>query len=425
MLTRSEIIKLVIFVVVGAIGVVYTAMRYGGIGSSVINPGYTVEMDVTSGGGIFVNSEVDYRGIQVGKVTGMRLIPDGLRLDLHINSGTPAIPADLKAQVADRSAVGEQYVNLSPNTNNGPYLADGSVIPESRTSIPLPAQDLLENIDGLARSVPIQSLRTTVDELDNAFNGTGPDLGQLLSALSSLTAAAQQHLPQTTQLLDSGQTVLDTQNLDSAAIISFSGSLDQLAAQLKASDPAIRTLIANAPLAATQLTDLINETGPALGSVLANLLTTANILVERQPNLELMFVAYPEVSAATSSVVPGDGTAHLGLVLNFFNPMVCTTGYQATPHRSGGDTGPAALNVNAYCAQPASTGTDVRGAENAPYAGVPAAPGQSGSASSAGSGSTTSSTPSTGSASGSSTGGLVTGDAAVGPTTLASLLGLG
>jgi phospholipid/cholesterol/gamma-HCH transport system substrate-binding protein len=419
MLTRGVIIKLLVFAVVGVVGVVYAAMRYAGIGSSIINPSYTVLMDVSSGGGIFVNSEVDYRGIQVGKVTGMRLIPDGLQLDLNINSNSPKIPTNLKAQVADRSAVGEQYVNLSPNVDNGPYLADGSVIPQSATSIPLAPQNLLQNVDSLAASVPIQSLRTTVNELDSAFNNTGPDLQRLLDELSSFTSAAQAQLPQTTQLLNTGQTVLDTQNLDASVLTSFSSSLQQLAAQLKTSDPQIRTLITNVPLAATQLTAFLNETGPALGSVLANLLTTANILVNRQPNLDLMFVAYPEISAATTTVVPGDGTAHLGLVLNLFNPMPCTNGYQGTQRRPADATAPAASNQNAYCAEPPSTGIDVRGAQNAPYAGSPSpAHGPSGSGGQSGS------TGSSGSAAASGAGTL-TGGSGIGPTTLAGLLGIG
>ncbi|HWE89054.1 MAG TPA: MCE family protein [Pseudonocardiaceae bacterium] len=413
MLTRSVIVKLLVFAVVGVVGVVYAAMRYAGIGSSFINPTYTVKMDLANGGGIFVNSEVDYRGIQVGKVTAMRLQPDGVQLDLTINSSSSKIPSDLKAQVADKSAVGEQYVNLVPNTDSGPYLVTGSEIPQSATSIPLPTQDLLRNVDSLAASVPIQSLQTTVDELDNAFNNTGPDLQKLLDELSRFTSAAQAQLPQTIQLLNSGGTVLDTQNKDAADIESFSGSLEQLAAQLKTSDPQIRTLINNVPLAATQLTDLLNETGPGLGSVLANLLTTANILVNRQQNLDLMFVAYPEISAATTTVVPGDGTAHLGIVLNLFDPMVCTNGYQGTPHQAGTDTSQSAVNTNAYCAEPPSTGTDVRGAQNAPYGGkTSAAPGSSSAGSS-------------GSASSAATPGTVTGGSGVGPTSLASLLGLG
>lgn len=419
MLTRKVVIQVIVFAVIGVVAVAYTAMRYAGIGASVVNPGYTVKLDLADSGGIFTNAEVTYRGVTVGHVQDMRLTPGGIEVDLHIDSGSPQIPADLQAAVADRSAVGEQYVDLMPTTSTGPFLADGSVIGQGRTTTPLPTQNLLSNLDQLATSVPTGSLQNVVNELDAGFRGTGPDLQKLLDSVSDFTKTAQDQLPQTTNLLDTGKVVLDTQNSEAGSIESFSTSLQQIAAQLKTSDPDIRSLIANAPQAATQVTDLLTESGQQLGGLLANLLTTANILVSRESGLELVMVAYPQLAGASGTVVPGDGTAHLGLALNLFNPPPCTSGYQATPHRAGNVTSNASPNTQAYCALSPATGVDVRGAENAPYGGSPGQPATSGST-----GYTGGSTGSTGggTSSGGSTSPLAGG--ALSPVTLAQLLGI-
>jgi phospholipid/cholesterol/gamma-HCH transport system substrate-binding protein len=417
MLTRKVVIQVIVFAVVGVIAVVYAAMRYAGIGSALVDPGYTVKLDLVDGGGIFTNAEVTYRGVNVGKVTAMRLTPSGIEVDLHIDSSAPKIPADLQAAVADRSAVGEQYVDLMPSSTSGPFLAGGSVISQNRTSVPLPTQNLLANLDQLANSVPTSSLQTVVNELNAGFSGTGPDLQKLLDSVSDFTKTAQSQLPQTTQLLNTGKTVLDTQNDEAGSIESFSTSLQQVAAQLKSSDPDIRKLIANAPAAATQVTDLLNESGQQLGGLLANLLTTANLLVTRESGLEMAMVAYPELAGAAGTVVPGDGTAHLGLALNLFNPPPCTQGYQGTAHRAGNVTSKATPNTSAYCASSPSTGVDVRGAENAPYGGKPQAPATSGSTGSSGGGQ-----PSTGSTSDGS-GSVLTGTP-LSALTLAQLLGI-
>lgn len=424
MLTRKVVIQVIVFAVVAVVAVVYAAVRYAGIGRSVADPGYIVRLELADGGGLFVNSEVTYRGVAVGKVTSMRLTHDGIEAELHIDSGTPRIPSDLQAAVADRSAVGEQYVDLMPATTAGPYLADGSVIGQDRTTTPLPTQNLLADLDQLTRSVPTSSLQTVVNELYSGFHGTGPDLQKLLDSVSDFTATAQRQLPQTTQLLDAGRTVLDTQNDEAGSIESFSRSLDLLSAQLAKSDPDLRKLIANAPLAATQLTDLLNESGQQLGVLLANLLTTANILVTRQSGLELAMVAYPELAGAARTVVPGDGTAHLGLALNLFNPPPCTQGYQGTQHRPGNATSHAKVNTGAYCATPPSTGVDVRGAENAPFGGKPSAPATSGSSGSGGSSGGSGSGGSDQQAGGSSGGGAVLSGTPVSPLTLAQLLGI-
>lgn len=414
MITRKVLIQVLVFAIVGVFAVGYTAMRYGGIGSGFINPGYDVKLDLASGGGIFTNSEVTYRGVTVGKVTGMNLTPTGLEVDLHINDSAPQIPADLTASVADRSAVGEQYVDLVPNTDSGPFLADGSTIEQRNTVLPLPTDNLLTNLNGLANSVPIHSLQTVVNELDSGFSGTGPDLQKLLDTISEFTKTAQAQLPETTQLLDSGKVVLDTQVDESGAIESFSNSLNKLSTQLKQSDPDIRTLITNAPLAGQQITDLLTETGPQLGALLANLLTTANVLVTRTAGLEEALVAYPVVAGAGGTVITSDGKAKLGLALNLFDPPPCTNGYQGTQHRPANDLSPATLNLNAYCDEGPNSPIDVRGAQNAPYGGNP------GSAASSGSSGSTQQTPpaDTGNA------GLVASGQSVPPISLAQLLGV-
>ncbi|HYS37480.1 MAG TPA: MCE family protein [Pseudonocardiaceae bacterium] len=414
MLTRKVVIQVIVFAVIAVVAVVYAGMRYAGIGSSIAQPGYSVRMNLADGGGIFTNAEVTYRGVTVGKVTGMRLTATGIEVDLHIDASAPKIPSNLQAAVADRSAVGEQYVDLMPNTNSGPYLAAGSVISQDRTAVPLSTQLLLTNLDTLATSVPTQSLQSVVNELNAGFNGTGPDLQKLLDSVADFTNTAQSQLPQTTQLLDTGKTVLDTQNIEAGSIESFSNSLLQVAAQLKSSDPAIRNLIANVPPAAAQVTDLLTESGPQLGSLLANLLTTANILRTRENGLELALVAYPELAGASQTVISADGSARLGLALNLFNPPPCVQGYQGTPHRPANDTTPAKLNTSAYCALPPATGVDVRGAQNAPFGGSPPAPatgGSSGGGQQSGAG-------------GSSGQSVLTGTS-LSPVTLAQLLGLG
>ncbi len=361
------------FVLIALVGVSYVGARYVGLGRVFGASGYVVTMQLADSGGVFTNAEVTYRGVAVGRVGQMRLTADGLEVDLDIDPSAPRIPADLEAVVANRSAVGEQFVDLRPRDDDGPYLGAGSVIPRSATKTPPPVDNLLTNLDAFAKSVPTDSLRTVVDELDLAFNGTGPDLQVLLDHTKVFTQAATEHLPQTKALLDSGLVVLNTQAAQGGAIRSFSSDLRALAEQLKNSDTDLRRLIGVSPQAAEQVSALLRETGPNLGVVLANLLTTGNILVTRLDGLEQIAVTYPIVVGGGFTVAKGDGTgAHFGLALNVFDPPPCTVGYGTTRIRQGTDTTPAEFNTQAYCALARGSATSVRGAQNAPYGGVPA-----------------------------------------------------
>ncbi len=369
MLTRGVKWRFVAFIVIAVVAVTYAGARYAGLDRLFGASGYVVTMQLRDSGGIFTNAEVTYRGVTVGRVGEMHLVEDGVNVELVMETGH-SIPADTKAVVANRSAIGEQYVDLQPGGQRGPYLAAGSVIPRDRTSIPPATETMLSNLDGLVRSVPVDSLRTVVDELNTAFAGTGNDLQLLLDSAGQFTATATQHLLQTTGLLSTGRTVLERQQADAQQLIAFSSGLRKLSEQLKTSDPDLRKLIEVTPAVADQVVDILRRSGPDLGVVFANLLTTTSITTSRTAAIEQFMVAYPVISAFTPSTAP-DGTGHLGIMLNFFDPPPCVKGYEGTKQRSASQTEPIPVNRNAYCAEPPNSPIGVRGSQNAPFAGVP------------------------------------------------------
>ena len=246
MFTRTHWVKLLAFGLIAVLSVGYAGGKYAGLDRLFGARGYVVAAQLADSGGIFVNSEVTYRGVAVGKVTALHLNDQGVVADLDIDSGDK-IPADTRAVVADRSAVGEQYVDLRPSHESGPYLQSGSVIPLSRTSLPVTPDTVLSSLDSLVSSVHTQSLQTVVNETYNAFAGTGPQLQQLLDTANSFTTTATENLPQTTKLLADGRTVLNTQQRQAANITSLASGLRTIAAQLKTSDPALRQVIDEAP----------------------------------------------------------------------------------------------------------------------------------------------------------------------------------
>jgi phospholipid/cholesterol/gamma-HCH transport system substrate-binding protein len=376
MLTKRVRLQLIAFAVIAVVAIVYAMFRFTDVGKAFGGGGYTVKMNLRDSGGIFTNAEVTYRGFNVGRVGEIHLTHDGIQVDLDIEPDAPRIPSDLDAVVANRSAVGEQYVDLRPRGDEGPYLSGASVISADRTVTPVSTDAVLRDLDSLATSVPTESLRTVVDELDRAFAGTGDDLQVLLDSTRDFTTMAQEHLPRTITLISDGGTVLDTQNANAGNIKSFANSLNLLSEQLRNSDPDLRRLITAAPRVASQVTDLLAESGPGLGVTIANLLTTSDILRARKDGLEYAFVAYPLLSAAGQGLLADDpGQVHLGLVLNLFNPPPCTKGYEHTQRRTGTDTDtpPRPLPEQTYCAEPTGSPVNVRGSANAPYGGVPVA----------------------------------------------------
>jgi phospholipid/cholesterol/gamma-HCH transport system substrate-binding protein len=375
MLVRRTRYQLVAFVIISIVAILYTLIRFAGLGQVFGQSGYTVKLELNESGGIFTNAEVTYRGFNIGRVGQLRLTKTGLEADLNIDPKAPQVPSDLQAVIANRSAVGEQFVDLRPAGDGGPFLQNGSVIAANKTKTPVSTEQVIGDLTSLAASVPIDSLRTVVDESYNAFSGTGPDLQRLLDTARSFTTTAQQYLPQTVGLLQAGGKVLDTQNAEAGNMASFSKSLNQLTGQLKASDGDIRKLIDITPKVADQISQVLAESGPGLGALTANLLTTSNVVSTRLDGIEQGLVSYPVLAAGSQTVLPGDGTAHLGLALNVFNPPACTKGYLPySAYHTGTDLTPRDPKSNSYCAEPKGSPIDVRGAQNAPSNGVPVVP---------------------------------------------------
>ncbi|WP_030679618.1 MCE family protein [Streptomyces cellulosae] len=366
MITRTVKVQLLAFAVVTAVGVSYVGAEYTGLVDDVLGHGYTVRADFADSGGIFPGAEVTYRGVPVGRVGALRLTgSDGVSVFLDIKDGAPHIPADTLAVVANRSAVGEQYVDLQPRTAHGPYLLDGSSIPRGSTRVPLPTTDLVLSLDRLVNSVGKDDLRVTVDELGKAFSGTGPNLSRLVESGNALVASASDSLPQTISLIEDSRKVLKTQADQGSSIKSFAHDLAALSAQLKSSDGDLRKLIGNTTPAAQQVNSLLKSTGPGLSVLLANLISGGQVTRAHLPGVEQALVTFPAVVAGSYTVVPGDGTTHFGLVVNADDPPPCTQGYGTTP-RDPADTSTRGANTDARCTAPRGSKTSVRGAQNAP-----------------------------------------------------------
>jgi phospholipid/cholesterol/gamma-HCH transport system substrate-binding protein len=369
MLTRTVRLQVLAFVVIALAAVAFVGANYAGLDRLVGGGTYTVRLELADGGGLFTNSEVTYRGVAVGRVGDMRLTDGGMEADLVIDDSSPRIPVDTKAVVANRSAIGEQFVDLQPRGDGAPFLENGSVIRKEQTTVPMPVTTLLSNLSSLNESVPTESLRVVVDELYTAMNDTGPSLQLLLDSTMSFTQEASNHLPQTTTLINDGSTVLRTQLDSSSEWHEFSSNAKLFAHELASADGDLRQLIGAAPLAATQLSALLADTNPGLPVLVANLLTTSEIFETRLGGMRQLFVNTPKAVAAVSTAITPD-VAHLSIITSFYDPLPCVTGYN-TPYRQGEDATPLPFDTSTQCTLPYGDPRLVRGSQNVPNGGVP------------------------------------------------------
>lgn len=372
MLTRATKVKLAVFLVIAVTSVVYVGGQYAGLDRLFGARGYVVTAQLADSGGIFTGAEVAYRGVTVGNVRELHLTPTGVDVELDIEDDTPPIPASATAHVANRSAVGEQYIDLRPKSSRGPYLADGGVIRRDATTLPVTPDALLTNLDKLVASIPLDSLRTVVDESYLAFADAGPEMERLLDAAYSFSTTARENVPNVKRLLRTARTVLRTQAAHADDLGTFASGLKRISRQFAESDGDLRRVIDRAPRAGRELSELLDNTGTDLGVLLANLLTTVKLAEKRGDALEQTLVSLPIVGAFAPSVTL-EGRGQLGLVFDSFVPPSCTKGYETTRQRGADEVGEVEPNKQAYCAEPPGSPISVRGAQNTPFGGKPEA----------------------------------------------------
>ncbi|MGV9712185.1 MCE family protein [Gordonia sp. NPDC003424] len=377
MVTKTARIQLIVFVLVGVLAIVYVGAKYARLDKLFGFNQYTVTAQFgDTSGGIFTNAEVTYQGVPVGRVGNLTLTKTGVDVALELNSSGPQIPDSATAVVANRSAIGEQFIDLQPTSSQGPYLSDGSVI--TKTSVPPPLDDVVSSAIDFTSSIPIDDLHTVVTELGKAFNGQADNLTRLIDSLSKLSRAGYDNLGQTISLLQNSDVVLSTQAEQSDEILTWSRNLDVVTATLASSDPDLRRLLTTGTASATQISALLQQSGGDITTVVHQLAEVARTVEPAGYATSATFAMLSALSAGSASPAPGDGQIHFGVVLETNNPPACTRGYESTNEmiRKIKEQNPNfdinyddfPFNTQAQCSVPVGNPTGVRSANRAQLA---------------------------------------------------------
>lgn len=368
MITRRTKVQLLVFVIITLVGVSFVGARYAKLDEAVRDTNYEVVAHFEESGGIFAGAEVTYRGVGIGSVDRMELTEEGVDVVLAIDNEWDDIPSDAVAAVGNRSAVGEQFVDLQPKVDDGPFLEQGSEIPVADTRTPIATETLLTDLSTTVSSVDQDALRVTVDELGKAFEGTGDDLQSIIDTGNSFIEAADANFDITTKLIEDANVVLDTQIDSGSDLRTFADQLSLFSGTLADADPDLRRLIDEGSGGVNQLRGLIEDNRIELGSLLNNLVTTGEVVTQHVDGINQVLTLYPYIVEAGVTVVArspetGKFDAHFGLILATTRP--CTQGYEGTDKRPPQDRFTnAPMNTDARCTAPPNV--NPRGAQNLP-----------------------------------------------------------
>ncbi|MET7745646.1 MCE family protein [Streptomyces sp. NPDC005385] len=147
---------------------------------------------------------VKVNDVAVGRVTRIELNANwSARVTLEIN-GSVRLPANAGARLEQSSLLGEKYVQLvAPAKSSGTgRLADGSVIPVSRTNRNTEVEEVFGALSLLLNGGGINQLKTITTELNSALGGREPQIRSTLKRVDTLVTDLDEHRGDITDALD-------------------------------------------------------------------------------------------------------------------------------------------------------------------------------------------------------------------------------
>jgi phospholipid/cholesterol/gamma-HCH transport system substrate-binding protein len=174
-------------------GLITVTLSYG---QGYFDPGYELTaVFPSSSQGLFTDggSSVKLRGVNVGEVSGIELLPDGrARVSMFLDEGV-RVPDTVKASIEPLSIFGPKFVHLEAGEHEGvgPFLGDGDEI--ERTATLAEVTDILESATELFEKLDPADLVVTIDAIAEGTSGMGDEMGRSIDAGAALLGVAADH----------------------------------------------------------------------------------------------------------------------------------------------------------------------------------------------------------------------------------------
>ncbi|ABM11802.1 MULTISPECIES: MlaD family protein [Mycolicibacterium] len=337
------------------------ASAYLFFGALQVNPlasSYRVTVELPESAGLLPNQNVTMRGVPIGRVERLDITPAGVNAVVSVDSSA-AVPVASSVRVSGLSPAGEQYIDFVADSGDGPYLADGAVVSQDNTVVPVSLADLLANADGALAQADPAKLELIKREL--SMSEAGPQkLADIIDGGTFLLTTLDSVLPETSSMLRTSRVVLTLAADKNAGIEVASQNLDQVFDGVNRMRQGFRTLTEQTPETLAEVDNLFADNSETMVQLLGSLTSTSQLLYLRVPALNALFPAHrTSVLDAIGSIMHDNGLWATG---DIYPRYSCDYGTPRLPPSSADY--PEAF-MYTYCRDD-HPGVLVRGAKNAP-----------------------------------------------------------
>ena len=337
------------------------AAAYLMIGALRVQPfasDYRITIELPESGGLLPNQDVTLRGVRVGKVERLDITPSGVKAVVNVSSAV-SIPKTSDVRVSGLSAAGEQYVDFIADSDEGPFLSDGSVIGLGKATVPVTLAQLLADADGALAQLEPEKLEVIRRELSMSKAGPGK-LADVIDGGTFLLSTLDSVLPETVSTLRNSRVVLNLMSDKNAGIAVASDNLSSTFDGVNKMRDGFRRLTNETPATLNAVDNLFTDNSDTMVQLLGSLASTSQLLYLRVPALSSLFPSYrTSMLDALGSAMHDNG---LWLTADIYPRYTCDYG---TPRRPPASADYPEPYMYTYCRDD-HPGVLVRGAKNAP-----------------------------------------------------------
>jgi virulence factor Mce-like protein len=335
-----------------------TYLLLGALRTNPLSSTYRITIALPASGGLLPNQDVTLRGVPIGRVTRLDIIPGGVSAVTDIDSAV-RVPASSAVHVSGLSPAGEQYINFDADSEAGPYLHDGSVIAEGKATVPVPLSQLLADADGTLAQVDPAKLQLIKREL--SLSTQGPQkLRDIVDGGTFLLSALDSVLPETTGILRTSRIALRLAADKSSGISAASANLNHVFTGVDKMINGYRRFTDQTPQTLAAADNEFADNSDTMVALLSSMASTAQLLYLRVPALHALLPDYrSSVLDALGSVMHDHGLWATG---DIYPRYTCEYG---TPRRPPSSADYPEPFLYTYCRDD-DPAVLIRGAKNAP-----------------------------------------------------------
>ena len=294
--------------------------------------------------GLFPGDDVRIRGVPVGKVDKIEPQPQRAKVSLWIDRKYK-VPADAKAVILSPQLVTGRAIQLTPPYTGGPTMANGAVIPQNRTAVPVEWDDLRAQLQRLTELLKptqpggVSTLGALINTASDNLRGQGGAIRDAIIKLSQTVSALGDHSTDIFTTLKNLSTLVSALHDSADLLEQLNGNLASVSSLL-ADDPnkvAHATEDLNAVVG--DVTHFAADNREALGTAFDKLTSISNAVVASLDDLKQTLHLAPTTLGNFNNIYEASNGSLTGALAinNMANPINFLCGAVQAASRLGGE----------------------------------------------------------------------------------------